>query len=149
MTFERVKKIAEELGWKVESDTNSGNRCITFYKTSPAGEDFSFDIWTDEDKYISTEVLSYAINFDEEEHVKLMLNAPSAPSMKELVADAEKIKVMVNDLADAIETVDAKERFSVTPESPLCYTVDSFLAYATFADATSVEEANNRRFKTR
>lgn len=152
MTFEKAKEIAEELGWKVEPDTwgsFDGNRCITFSKTSPAGEDFSFDIWSNEDESIATETRSYADDFDEEEHVKLMLDSRGAPSMKELVADAEKIKKMVNDLADAFDAADNGEEvqnrrfknraeasnwlydeFPVTRERPLCDIIDSILMYA-------------------
>lgn len=152
MTFEKAKEIAEELGWKVEPDTwgsFDGNRCITFSKTSPAGEDFSFDIWSNEDESIAAETRSYANDFDEEEHVKLMLDSRGAPSMKELVADAEKIKNMVNDLADAFDAADNGEEvqnrrfktraeasnwlydeFPVTRERPLCDIIDSILMYA-------------------
>lgn len=149
MTFEKTKEIAEELGWKVESNTDGGNRCITFSKASPAGEDFSFDIWSDEDESITAETRSYANDFDEEEHVKLMLDSRGAPSMKELVADAEKIKKMVNDLADAFDAADNGEEvqnrrfktraeasnwlydeFPVTRERPLCDIIDSILMYA-------------------
>lgn len=154
MTFEKAKEIAEELGWKVEPDTwgsFDGNRCITFSKTSPAGEDFSFEIWSNEDESIATETRSYANDFDEEEHVQLMSNAPGAPSLKELVADAEKIKKMVNNLADAFDAADSGEKeeepkhrfktraeasdwlydeFPVTRERPLCDIIDSILTYA-------------------
>ena len=149
MTFEKAKEIAEELGWKVESNTDGGNRCITFSKASPAGEDFSFDIWSDDDESIAAETRSYANDFDEEEHVKLMLDSRGAPSMKELVADAEKIKKMVNDLADAFDAADNVEEvhnrrfktraeasdwlydeFPVTRERPLCEIIDSILTYA-------------------
>lgn len=152
MTFEKAKEIAEKLGWKVESDTwgsFDGNRCITFSKTSPAGEDFSFEIWSNEDESIATETRSYANDFDEEEHVKLMLDSRGAPSMKELVTDAEKVKKMVNDLADAFDAADNGEEvhnrrfktraeasnwlydeFPVTRERPLCDIIDSILMYA-------------------
>lgn len=127
MTFEKAKEIAEELGWKVESNTDGGNRCITFSKASPAGEDFSFDIWSDEDESIAAETHSYANDFDEEEHVKKM----------------------VNDLADAFDAADNGEEvqnrrfktraeasnwlydeFPVTRERPLCDIIDSILFYA-------------------
>ena len=167
MTFEKAKEIAEELGWKVESNTDGGNRCITFYKTSPAGEDFSFDIWTDEDESIAAETRSYANDFDEEEHVQLMSNAPGAPSLKELVADAEEIKKMVNNLADAFDAADSGEKeeelkhrfktraevsdwlydeFPVTRERPLCEIIDSILWYADDLSGEEQEDYLMRMF---
>lgn len=170
MTFEKAKEIAEELGWKVEPDTwgsFDGNRCITFSKASPAGEDFSFDIWSDEDESIASETRSYANDFDEEEHVKLMLDSRGAPSMKELVADAEKIKKMVNDLADAFDAADSGEKeeepkhrfktraeasnwlydeFPVTRERPLCDVIDSILWYADDLSGEEQEDYLMRMF---
>lgn len=170
MTFEKAKEIAEELGWKVEPDTwgsFDGNRCITFSKTSPAGEDFSFEIWSNEDESIATETRSYANDFDEEEHVKLMLDSRGAPSMKELVADAEKIKNMVNDLADAFDAADSGEKeeepkhrfktraeasnwlydeFPVTRERPLCDVIDSILWYADDLSGEEQEDYLMRMF---
>lgn len=170
MTFEKAKEIAEELGWKVEPDTwgsFDGNRCITFSKASPAGEDFSFDIWSDEDESIAAETRSYANDFDEEEHVKLMLDSRGAPSMKELVADAEKIKKMVNDLADAFDAADSGEKeeepkhrfktraeasnwlydeFPVTRERPLCDVIDSILWYADDLSGEEQEDYLMRMF---
>ena len=167
MTFEKAKEIAEELGWKVEPNTYCGNRCITFSKNSPAGEDFSFDIWSNEDESIAEETRFCANNFDEEEHVKLMLDSRGAPSMKELVADAEKIKNMVNDLADAFDAADSGEKeeepkhrfktraeasnwlydeFPVTRERPLCDVIDSILWYADDLSGEEQEDYLMRMF---
>lgn len=65
---------AEELGWCVhESDTE-----WEFIQNSPAGEDFSFDVGTDDvhnaDDMVR-EIRSYANGFDAEEHAKMWIEA--------------------------------------------------------------------------
>lgn len=94
-----------------------------------------------------------------------MLDSRGAPSMKELVADAEKIKKMVNDLADAFDAADNGEEvhnrrfktraeasnwlydeFPVTRERPLCDIIDSILFYADDLSGEEQEDYLMRMF---
>lgn len=99
---------AEELGWCIhESDTE-----WEFIQNSPAGEDFSFDVGTDDvhnaDDMVR-EIRSYANGFDAEEHAKMWIEAQGwvsgVPDLKTLVKDADDIKLMLNKLASAMEDV--------------------------------------------
>lgn len=99
---------AEELGWCVhESDTE-----WEFIQNSPAGEDFFFDIFADDvhnaDDMVR-EIRSYTNDFDAEEHAKMWIEAQGrvsgVPDLKTLVKDADDIKLMLNELADALGAV--------------------------------------------
>ncbi len=99
---------AEELGWCVnESDTE-----WEFIRNSPAGEDFFFDISASNvhnaDDMVH-EIRSYANDFDPEEHAKMWIEAQrrvsGVPDLKTLVKDADDIKLMLNKLAVAMESV--------------------------------------------
>ena len=54
--FEQVYEIAEREGWKVDyeyTDEKETEICLSFNKYSPAGRDFSFEVFVpnDEDEY--------------------------------------------------------------------------------------------------
>ena len=97
---------AEELGWCIhESDTE-----WAFLQNSPAGEDFSFDISAraihSADDMVR-KIRSYANAFDTEEHAKMWIAAQGrvsgVPDLKTLVKDANNIKLMLHNLASAME----------------------------------------------
>ena len=109
MSLDKAIEIAEPLGWSVRTRQEQEERYITFTQASPAGEDFSFVIWTNKDECIAEEVRSYARDFDVEEHVKSMLGCSGAPSIKELVEDADRIQERVSKLAEALENGSSEE----------------------------------------
>lgn len=124
MNIDELLDKAEELGWCIrESDTE-----WEFIQNSPAGEDFSFDISASDvcnaDDMVR-EVRSYANCFDTEEHAKMWIEAQGrvsgVPDIKTLVKDADDIKLMLNELASAMENAlkgepdDEEERGELSP----------------------------------
>ena len=97
--FDELKKVVEPLGWHLtllnDNDVEIGNY-------SPAGEDITFSL--SGDSSYAKQIIDYAEDFDEDEHVKMWINsgASGVPSIKELVEDAEEIQKMLNELADAV-----------------------------------------------
>lgn len=95
---------AQELGWTVNVDEN----CWEFGKYSPAGEDFWFSISNND---IVHELLEYYEGFDTEDHVMMHMEArrngvSGVPSLKVLVADADDIEKMIEELYDALHEVE-------------------------------------------
>ena len=102
---ERLFKAADMLGWIVAVDENGG---VDFRQGSPAGEAFSFYVHPDED--IVEETISYASNFDVDEHIEMWVEAKrngvaGVPSTRTLVEDADDIAEMLEKLAEAFATV--------------------------------------------
>lgn len=99
----RLIEVCEAFGWRVDIDSESGT--VELWQASPAGEDFSFEV--DIVGFVE-EVDEYANDFDEEEHVANWIDAKrngcsGVPSIKELVEDADDIKRMLVNLAEALE----------------------------------------------
>ena len=97
----------ERLGWWIEE----GDEQIEIGQYSPAGEDFSFCI--DAEDPVG-QIRQYADDFDADEHAEMWIEARDhvsgvPTSVRELINDADAIKKMLTDLADALEQVDAKE----------------------------------------
>ena len=99
---------AEELGWCIHEDHEEWE----FSQYSPAGEDFSFYVCTSDvidPEDLAREIRSYANDFDTEEHVEMWIEAQGkvsgVPDIKTLVKDADDIKLMLNELASALEGV--------------------------------------------
>lgn len=121
-----VKETGERLGWTVHFYTQTVRKFMadsfssggtmeeqyaSFYKFSPAGEDFGFDVFYEDtlDSLIDG-VKEYAATFDVDEHVELWIDSrgkngvPS--SIKELVYDAEAIDRMCQELAMALSELE-------------------------------------------
>lgn len=104
-------KLAEEYGWTVDvcCEVNPNRQYIEFYQNSPAGEDFGFSIDVSKESDIATEVGIYAEQFDEEEHIKMWLEAQGkvsgVPDAKTLVEDAAAIHQMLDDLALIVQGI--------------------------------------------
>lgn len=102
--IQRMKEKAQEFGWAVSVDSD-----VEFNKYSPAGEDFWFAVTKDEN--IAEGVREYAEDFDTEEHIMMWVVAKQnrsvsgIPDIKTLVQDADDIKQMLKELADALERV--------------------------------------------
>ena len=99
----KIVEIAEAQGWGVSIIDGE----YEFETYSPAGEDFIFYIpVSDDPSRIVASIRDYADNFDVDEHIELWIGSrgqngvPS--SVRELVEDAEEIKSMLDDLAEAM-----------------------------------------------
>ena len=95
--------ILEENDWIISSYGDDGS--IELEKYSPAGEDFLMCV---EVENFPESVREYANVFDPDEHVEMWINARGRVrdvpnSIRELIDDAEAIKEMLNELADALE----------------------------------------------
>jgi len=93
----------EALGWDCHKCDDG---TLELEKHSPGGEDVIFTI-NGED--IPAEVREYAEDFDEDEHVELWIGGRGKrgvpETVRELMEDAEAIQKMLNELAEALESV--------------------------------------------
>lgn len=97
----RLISICEENGWTVdESDDNY----IELWQKSPAGEDFCACIAKEK---FTENVRAYEGDFSVDEHVELWIPSRGENgcplSIRALVEDAEAIKMMLGELALALE----------------------------------------------
>lgn len=101
--FDSAEEAFEALDWGY---TYSESGEIELEKHSPAGEDFIFSI---DGQNIPQEVREYAEGFDVDEHVALWVDERGKRGVpetaRELVEDAEAIKAMLEELADALDEV--------------------------------------------
>lgn len=94
---------AEGAGWSVSRDDDSADEIsLELNRCSPAGEDFFFYVSGSDVSALTDEVKQYAFNFDQEDHVKSMMECRGNPGLTALVEDAEEIQEMLNDLAEAV-----------------------------------------------
>lgn len=100
MSYEEVFEALEWDCHKCDDGT------LELEKYSPAGEDFIFTI---DGKDIPAEVAEYAKDFDADEHVGLWVEGRGKrgvpDTVRELVEDAEAIQKMLDELAEALESV--------------------------------------------
>lgn len=115
MTLENIIDTANALDWTVTEDSSFKHspRTITFSHMSSAGEDFGFDVYTDDDNEVPQKVRDYANDFDVDDHAKEVMGMDGAPSLEELLDDAKEILASINELADTLE----KEKTSFSCES--------------------------------
>lgn len=95
-----VYRICDELDWEVYENGDK----VQFHKETPAGERFSF--WADQDD-LAQNVANFADEFNPDDHVENWLKAkakgvPEIPSVRELIEDADTIKELLKELADAL-----------------------------------------------
>ena len=106
-TKNSICSIGENLGWKVEWGAQSNGKYVTFSQYSPAGEDFSFDIWYEKIGDVPDRIMEYYNDFDIDEHVEMWIDArrngvSGVPSTCRLVKDAEDIEEMIWNLAEEL-----------------------------------------------
>lgn len=104
---EKQRETLEALDWSVQGYTDDGR--VELGKYSPAGEDFSICV---EVENLPQAVTEYADDFDTDEHIEMWILArrngvAGVPSTRELVEDAEAIKKMLRELADALTGTEA------------------------------------------
>lgn len=109
-TMEELRNYLDMKGWQVSTCQFAGNHIgWEIGQYSPEGEDFWFAIEHDNDVITAIQAIKeYAYDFDEEEHVKLNLDARGAPGLKALVEDASAIQEMLDDLADGVNWCEQK-----------------------------------------
>jgi hypothetical protein len=105
----KMIEAAEKLGWSVTIDRNDG--AWEFSQSSPAGEDFSFTAGGTDLESVIEDVKDYACHFDIDEHIEMWIGArrngvAGVPSTRELVADAEAIDKMLQELAIALQELE-------------------------------------------
>lgn len=99
----KIKECIKSLGWSIyEYD-----EYIDLRKYSPAGEDFGFCVSQGNFK---KEVIAYANNFDADEHAEMWIEnrhtVQGVPqSIRALIQDADDIQDMLDELADALNTL--------------------------------------------
>lgn len=102
--LDKMLERAEELDWncrKEEQASPFGNGQIDYYidfeRYTPAGEDFLFTVFYKKPEYLPREIMSYADDFDLNDHVLRWLEAKrngdsSVPNVVELVDDGRWIQ---------------------------------------------------------
>lgn len=97
------EEVFEDLEWDCHKCDDG---TLELEKHSPAGEDFIFTI---NGKDIPAEVAEYAEDFDTDEHVELWVGGRGErgvpETVRELLEDAEAIQKMLDELAEALESV--------------------------------------------
>lgn len=95
----KLKSKIESLGWSVyECDKT----CYEVSQYSPAGEDFCFVINGKNDVELIEDINSYYDSFNPEEHALLWVGATGAPTLRQLLNDADAIDEMLNNLVDKL-----------------------------------------------
>lgn len=111
-SVEELQKYIEGKGWVISDCSFNEDIDWEISKHSPAGEDFCFNIQcsnTVEDAINA--IAEYTNSFDEEEHIKMWVNAKdidnnrlNVPSITELVEDTKNIKQMLTELSEGLES---------------------------------------------
>lgn len=102
---EKYIDACESLGWTV-TEYEDGSADLSQY--SPAGEDFSFCVETEN---FAEEIRAYYNGFDPDEHAEMWIEAKrngvgGVPSIRCLIEDADAIDSMLEDLAIAVAQAD-------------------------------------------
>ena len=104
MIEQKYIDVIESLGWSILGDPNDTG--VEIRQKSPAGEDFVFYADTAD---FPKGVIEYARCFDPDEHVELWVKhrgkGGCPGTIRELVDDADAIKKMLQELANALNDV--------------------------------------------
>lgn len=123
-SVEELQKYIEGKGWVISDCSFNEDIDWEISKHSPAGEDFCFNIQCSnavEDAINA--IAEYTNSFDEEEHIKMWLNAKdidnnrlNVPSIMELVEDAKNIKQMLTELSEGLESEPELDKEDFEPD---------------------------------
>lgn len=123
-SVEELHKYIEGKGWVISDCSFNEDIDWEISKHSPAGEDFCFNIQCSnavEDAINA--IAEYTNSFDEEEHIKMWLNAKdidnnrlNVPSITELVEDAKNIKQMLTELSEGLESESELDKEDFEPD---------------------------------
>mgnify|MGYP004655686761 FL=1 len=104
MIEQKYIDVIESLGWSILGDPNDTG--VEIRQASPAGEDFTFYADTAD---FPKGVIEYARCFDPDYNVELWIGSRGMGgcprTIRELVDDADAIKKMLQELADALNDV--------------------------------------------
>lgn len=105
LTKEHIEQIEQNTNFSVSDE----GEYYEFSWYTNAGEDYSFIAYKDN---LINDIISYAEDFDPEEHALSWVGGRGAPGIRVLLEDADEIQEELNKLADLVK--DFKfERFSV------------------------------------
>lgn len=123
-SVEELQKYIEGKGWVISDCSFNEDIDWEISKHSPAGEDFCFNIQCSnavEDAINA--IAEYTNSFDEEEHIKMRINAKdidnnrlNVPSITELVEDAKNIKQMLTELSEGLESESELDKEDFEPD---------------------------------
>lgn len=123
-SVEELQKYIEGKGWVISDCSFNEDIDWEISKHSPAGEDFCFNIQCSnavEDAINA--IAEYTNSFDEEEHIKMWLNAKdidnnrlNVPSITEFVEDAKNIKQMLTELSEGLESEPELDKEDFEPD---------------------------------
>ena len=121
--IELSKNIIETLEGKYwilcgEISEQNGQYYVEIENGSPLGEDIVETVWFDgTDIGFIEGVRELADSFDPEEHAEMWIEGRGKngvpESIRDLLDDADAIKEMLNELADALENIDIEEMEAV------------------------------------
>mgnify|MGYP007105728931 FL=1 len=90
-TWDEVKRVANAWGWRMYVAGASEDQIdIEFSWYSNAGEDFRFSASGHTPQELANDVLEYCRDFSSEEHVRSVMDMPSAPGLRELLLRKSK-----------------------------------------------------------
>lgn len=103
-TLTELEDRVDTAGWSCyeTQDKATGEIELELGQASPAGEDFYFCINGKTVDDLIASLNEQVCNFDEDEHVKLVMESRGAPDLATLVKDAADIHEMLRDLSDAV-----------------------------------------------
>ena len=123
-SVEELQKYIEGKGWVISDCSFNEDIDWEISKHSPAGENFCFNIQCSnavEDAINA--IAEYTNSFDEEEYIKMWLNAKdidnnrlNVPSITELVEDAKNIKQMLTELSEGLESEPELDKEDFEPD---------------------------------
>ncbi len=123
-SVEELQKYIEGKGWVISDCSFNEDIDWEISKHSPAGEDFCFNIQCSnavEDAINA--IAEYTNSFDEEEHIKMWLNAKdidnnrlNVSSITELVEDAKNYKQMLTELSEGLESEPELDKEDFEPD---------------------------------
>lgn len=113
-SLDDLRDLLEAHDWKIYD----GGTSWEIEQYSPAGEDFVFCIQHDKSLEKAVEqICEYAMNFDQEEHIAMWLeartvddNRMNVPSPSELVEDAKEIQGMLDELDYVLDNCTLMEK---------------------------------------
>lgn len=123
-SVEELQKYIEGKGWVISDCSFNEDIDWEISKHSPAGEDFCFNIQcSNAVEDAMNAIAEYTNSFDEEEHIKMWLNAKdidnnrlNVPSITELVEDAKNIKQMLTELSEGLESEPELDKEDFEPD---------------------------------
>lgn len=103
-TLDELKDRIYAAGWSCSElrDDDTGEVGLEIGQTSPAGENFYIYISGKTVEELVDNLNSQEFYFDEDEHVKLIMDANGAPDLATLVKDAADIHEMLRKLTDMV-----------------------------------------------